>query len=138
MYEFMAKFNPAQNCVKEFKHWLVCVRAKQVTLGDAIILLKREVPSLADMSTEESAEFAEVLAWYEQKCTELFGAIKFNYVVAMMKDNFVHYHAFPRYSEKKVWGGAEWEDLDWPRLVQFREVDLPKELVSKVADALRN
>lgn len=138
MYEFMAKFNPTQNCVKEFKHWLVCVRAKQVTLGDAIILLKREVPSLADMSTEESAEFAEVLAWYEKKCVKLFGAIKFNYVVAMMKDNFVHYHAFPRYSEKKVWGGFEWKDLDWPRLVQFREVDFPQELVSKVADALRN
>ena len=134
----MAKFNPEKNCVKEFKYWLVCVRVKQVTLGDAIILLKREVPSIADMTTEESAEFAQVIAWYEKKCKELFGATKFNYVVAMMKDNFVHYHAFPRYKEAPNWNDHEWIDQDWPRLVQFREVEISEDMLAKINKAFKD
>ena len=27
--EFMKKFRPNELCVKEFKYWIVCVRAKQ-------------------------------------------------------------------------------------------------------------
>lgn len=138
MYEFMAKFNPEKNCVKEFEHWLVCVRAKQVTLGDAIILLRREVPSMAEMTAEESAELAQVIAWYEEKCKTLFGATKFNYVVAMMKDNFVHYHAFPRYKEATTWNGTEWVDQDWPRLVQFRDVEVSEQMLGAINKALKD
>lgn len=138
MYEFMAKFNPDKNCVKEFEFWIVCIREKQVTLGDAIILLKREVPSIAEMTKEESAEFAEVISWYEEKCKASFGAIKFNYIVAMMKDNFVHYHAFPRYKESIEKYGEQWSDQDWPRLVQFRDVSLPREILDLIANTLRD
>lgn len=138
MYEFMAKFNPEKNCVKEFEHWLVCVRAKQVTLGDAIILLKREVPSMAEMTAEESEEFAQVIAWYEGKCKSLFSAVKFNYVVAMMKDNFVHYHAFPRYKDPITWNGTEWVDQDWPRLVQFRDVEISEQMLAEINKALKD
>ena len=138
MYEFMSKFNPEKNCVKEFKYWIVCIRVKQVTLGDAIILLKRETSSMADMTTEESAEFAKVIAWYEEKCKKMFKAIKFNYVVAMMKDNFVHYHAFPRYNETFVWNDMEWKDQDWPRLIQFRDVEISEKVLDKVYNALKD
>lgn len=41
--EFMSKFKPEERCIKEFKHWIVCVRAKQTTLGDTVILLKRQI-----------------------------------------------------------------------------------------------
>ena len=37
--EFMKKFRPEELCIKEFKYWIVCVRQKQTTLGDAVILL---------------------------------------------------------------------------------------------------
>lgn len=38
--EFMKKFRLEELCIKEFKYWLVCVRQKQPTLGDVVILLK--------------------------------------------------------------------------------------------------
>ncbi len=41
--EFMSKFKPNERCIKEFKYWIVCVRAKQTTLGDTVILLKRQI-----------------------------------------------------------------------------------------------
>lgn len=108
--EFMKKFRPEELCVKEFKHWIVCVRQKQVTLGDVVILLKRETENVSGMLPEEGAEFPEVIKWYEETCREKFGAIKFNYMIMMMKDPFVHYHAFPRYDQKINLFGKDWED----------------------------
>ena len=108
--EFMKKFRPNELCVKEFKYWIVCVRAKQVTLGDAVILLKRETENVSDMLPEEGAEFPEVIKWYENICRAKFGAVKFNYIIMMMKDPFVHYHAFPRYDKNINMFGKEWKD----------------------------
>ncbi|MFR3782432.1 MAG: hypothetical protein ACLTXR_00870 [Clostridia bacterium] len=39
--EFMSKFKPETRCIKEFEHWIICIRGKQATLGDAVILLKK-------------------------------------------------------------------------------------------------
>ena len=119
--EFMSKFKPDTMCIKEFKYWIVCVRGKQTTLGDAVILLKREISSVGDMNKEEGAEFPEVIKWYEDTCINKFGAVKFNYAIMMMKDNFVHYHAFPRYDKDIKMFNMNWHDNDWPRAIDFRE-----------------
>ena len=119
--EFMSKFKPDTRCIKEFKYWIVCVRAKQTTLGDAVILLKREIPNVGDMLPEEGAEFTKVIKWYEENCRNKFGAVKFNYVIMMMKDLFVHYHAFPRYDKDINMFDMDWVDTDWPGAVNFKE-----------------
>lgn len=119
---FMNKFKPETRCIKEFKYWIVCVRPKQVTIGDAVILLKREARTLGDVCPEESAEFPAVIKWYEDVCVSKFGAVKFNYTVAMMHDHFVHYHAFPRYDKAITMFNRIWKDEDWPNLVNFRNV----------------
>ena len=116
---FMNKFKPETRCIKEFKYWIVCIRAKCSTLGDAVILLKRETPTVAGMLPEEAAEFPEVVKWYEDTCIKKFGAVKFNYVIMMMKDFFVHYHAFPRYDKDVEMFGTTWKDKDWPGAVDF-------------------
>lgn len=108
--EFMSKFKPDIRCIKEFDYWIVCIREKQTTLGSAVILLKRETPSVGDILPEESSEFPKVVKWYEEICIKKFGAIKFNYIIMMMYDPFVHYHAFPRYDKKINLFGLEWED----------------------------
>lgn len=119
--EFMSKFKPDTRCIKEFKYWIVCIRAKQTTLGDAVILLKREIPNVGNMLPEEGAEFTEVVKWYEDLCIKKFGAVKFNYVIMMMKDNFVHYHAFPRYDKDINMFNIDWKDTDWPSAVSIKE-----------------
>lgn len=119
--KFMSKFKPETRCIKEFKYWIICVRGKQRTLGDSVMLLKRETPTVAGMLPEEAAEFPEVIKWYEDTCIEKFGALKFNYIIMMMKDNFVHYHAFPRYDKEISMFGIEWKDEDWPGALNFKE-----------------
>lgn len=130
--EFMNKFKPNENKIKEFSHWIVVIREKQVTLGACIIILKRQVDSLSKMSAEEAKEFPEVLQWYEKKSKNCFGAEKYNYVVAMMKDNFVHYHAFPRYSSVVQKYGRKWQDQDWPKVVNFRNVEIERRVLDKI------
>ena len=133
----MKKFNPQKNVVKEFKHWIVLLREKQVTLGATVIVLKRYVPSFAQMTAEESAEFPEVVKWFENLGRNLFGAEKFNYVVAMMKDSFIHYHAFPRYSTVFSLYGVEWKDVSWPKVIEFLEVTYEDNILEAVKKDMR-
>lgn len=135
--EFMRKFKPAENTIKEFENWIVVIREKQVTLGACVILLKRQVSSLSEMTESEASEFPKVINWYERKCQNCYGAEKFNYVVAMMKDNFVHYHAFPRYSFVIHKYEKEWKDQDWPKVVNFRDVDIEKEILNKIIEDMK-
>ncbi len=125
--EFMSKFKPDTRCIKNFKYWIVCIRAKQRTLGDAVILLKRETSSVKNLTSEEAAEFPEVIKWYEDICTNKFGATKFNYMMMMMKDFYVHYHAFPRYENSVHILNSEWKDADWPLAIDFKSGDILEE-----------
>lgn len=133
---FMKKFRPDELCVKEFKYWIVCVRQKQPTLGDVVILLKRETKNVSGMLPEEGVEFPEVIKWYEGLCRKKFGAIKFNYIIMMMKDPFVHYHAFPRYDKTINMFNVEWEDKS--TLTNFASTEvLDDELLFKIRDYMK-
>ena len=55
--EFMKKFRPDELCIKEFRYWIVCVRQKQTTLGDVVILLKRETVNVSELLPEEGQNF---------------------------------------------------------------------------------
>lgn len=134
--EFMKKFRPKELCIKEFDYWIVCVRQKQTTLGDVVILLKRQTENVSDMLPEESAEFSKVVKWYEEICKERFGAIKFNYIIMMMHDSFVHYHCFPRYDKKINLFNIDWEDND--TLSNFASTKvLDDELLFKIRDYMK-
>lgn len=137
--EFMDKFKPDTRCIKEFEYWIVCIREKQVTLGDAVILLKRQTDSVANMLPEECAEFPKIIKWYEEVCKEKFGAVKFNYMILMMKDNFVHYHAFPRYDKNVNLFDIEWEDKETNNtLKNFSTPEiLDDELLFKIRDYMK-
>ncbi len=134
--EFMKKFRPEELCIKEFKYWIVCVRQKQTTLGDVVILLKRETQNVSGMLPEEGSEFPEVIKWYEELCREKFGAIKFNYMIMMMKDPFVHYHAFPRYDKVINLFDMEWKDNNTLSNFASTEV-LNDKLLFKIRDYMK-
>lgn len=134
---FMNKFDPANNAVKEFKHWIVTLREKQVTLGACIFTLKRNAANMSDVNEDEATELMSVFSWYEARMRTLFGAEKFNYVVAMMKDNFVHYHAFPRYSAPVDKYGIQWIDHDWPKVVAFKNVTIDREILNQIISEIR-
>jgi diadenosine tetraphosphate (Ap4A) HIT family hydrolase len=124
-----AKFRPSDLTCSEFDHWLVVVRQKQVTLGDCVFLLKRPVESLGMVSAAELSEFSNVAGWFERATRGLYGAERFNYLAAMMKDPYVHFHAFPRYSISSKRYGQEWRDEAWPRAIELHDVSTSSEVL---------
>lgn len=107
-----------------------------MTLGDVVILLKRQTENVSGMLQEEGAEFPKVIDWYEKLCKEKFGATKFNYMIMMMHDPFVHYHAFPRYDNKVKLFDIDWEDRS--TLNNFASTELLEdELLFKIRDYMK-
>jgi len=122
--EFAGRFNKPELVLKEFKHWVIILRENVVTLGSTIIILKSGKPFLKDVSSEEMAEFSEVCKWFENKTKELYGAEKWNYCAMMMKDEFVHFHAIPRYSKNINMYDREWIDEDWPKATKLNKIEV--------------
>jgi diadenosine tetraphosphate (Ap4A) HIT family hydrolase len=132
------KFRPSDLACREFRNWLVVVRQKQVTLGSCVFLVKRPVSSVAQLNTDELSEFADVASWFETATRNLFAAEQFNYVAAMMKNTYVHFHVFPRYSTLIVRYGIEWHDYSWPNVVEFLDVDTPDRVLGKIKADLQS
>ncbi|WNM35369.1 hypothetical protein RKE30_35910 [Streptomyces sp. Li-HN-5-11] len=131
------KFRPEELTVQDFDNWLIVVRGKQVTLGSAVLLLRRPVASLGDMSVAEATELPTVCRWFEERAAAVYKAERFNYIAAMMKDPYVHFHAFPRYSTAQHRYGVEWVDTTWPKAVEMMDVSTPESVLANIASDLR-
>ena len=138
MYDQWKKFQPESRTLRTFEHWLVVQRTRQVTLGSCVFLPKREIAGLPDASSEELQELSVVAAWFESKTIELFRAEKFNYVAAMMKDPYLHFHAFPRYSGPREAFGRSWADTSWPKVVQFEDLATEDDLGEAMVLAMQD
>ena len=86
------KFYYEQSLLKEYVHWVVLLRLKQVTAGSMILIAKSEANNLGDLEEEAWAEFSEVCRDIETWTRQAFDAEKFNYLALMMKDPEVHFH----------------------------------------------
>ena len=134
MLEFAGRFNRQDLVVKEFKYWVVILRENVTTLGSCIFILKSGKPFLKDLTGEEMAELSDVHNWFESKTKELYGAEKWNYCAMMMKDEFVHYHAIPRYSKTVSAYGREWIDSDWPKGTKLGKLEVDSEVLIEIIE----
>jgi len=124
-HELMAKFRVEELGLREYRHWIVALRGKQITLGASVILLKRAEPSMGALTKREAAEFPEVAAWWQERVGLLWQPDRFNYIAAMMKDPFVHFHAIPRYAASREFNEQTYEDRSWPGLIEFVDLSTP-------------
>ena len=107
--------NPFYGVLKEYNHWVILFRDKQVTIGSVIIMSKHtDHTSLGTLRPEAWAEFGTVTADLERVITQEFGAEKFNYLALMMYDPEVHFHVIPRYPKEVIFDGVSFIDPDWP------------------------
>lgn len=127
--------NPFYGIIKEYEHWVVLFRHRQVTIGSVIIMSKElDAAGLGEISSQAWAQFGEVAKNVESWLTRAFGAEKFNYLALMMKDPEVHFHVIPRYSKSVIFGGKEYVDPDWPLATERKALKLSKEEL----DAIKN
>jgi diadenosine tetraphosphate (Ap4A) HIT family hydrolase len=137
--EFRAKFRVADLLVVESSFWTWSVRPAQPTLGAGIVALKRPAPRLSAVAAEEMADLAEVVRQVEARLARCFHHQIMNYLMLMMVDHQVHYHALPRYDSPREFAGRRWLDTGWPALPSFGEAqhaDAPEALFA-IRDTLR-
>jgi diadenosine tetraphosphate (Ap4A) HIT family hydrolase len=129
-------FGYPENLIKEFEHWVVLIRPKQVTVGSLVLAAKSEALHLGEINSEEWGEFEEVSRYAEEITKKAFGAEKFNYLALMMKDPNVHFHFIPRYSKPVKLGDISYIDVDWPYKTELAEVKMPPEDFAAVKSRL--
>jgi diadenosine tetraphosphate (Ap4A) HIT family hydrolase len=137
--EFRTKFRVAELLVVESSFWTWSVRPAQPTLGAGIVALKRPARRLSAVAPEEMADLAGLVGQVESRLARCFHHQIMNYLMLMMVDHHVHYHALPRYDSPREFAGRRWLDGGWPALPSFGEAqhaDAP-ELLFKIRDALR-
>lgn len=112
--ETLAKFGHPVSLIKEYCHWMVLLRPKQVTLGSLIIICKEDATAFPKISVEAFRELQEVTADVESMLATGFQYDKVNYLMLMMVDPEVHFHVIPRYSKSRTFEGQNFTDEAWP------------------------
>ena len=113
--------------VKEYEHWVMLLRPKQITVGSLVLAAKSDANHLGQLTQEEWAEFALVCHDAEGFTAKAFGAEKFNYLSLMMKDPNVHFHFVPRYSKPITINANQYLDSDWPLKTELNAIEMPPE-----------
>jgi len=110
----MRAFGHPDSLVREYDHWVVLVRPKQVTLGALVMACKERAQSFGAVSSEAFREHERVVQDIEQGLKAFSAFEKINYLMLMMVDKEVHYHVLPRYSETRNFEGVDFPDPGWP------------------------
>jgi diadenosine tetraphosphate (Ap4A) HIT family hydrolase len=114
-HETLLKFNYPHTLLREYRHWAVLLRPKQVTVGSLVLVCTEDVTRLPEVSPEAFGELPRVTADLEGVLQQAFAFDKINYLLLMMVDRHVHFHVIPRYAGLREACGVTFADLDWPK-----------------------
>lgn len=124
----LKKFGYPTTLVKEYRHWYLLCRFKQVTLGSLILICKDQVDAFSKISAESFAELPFAIKEIEKNLKELYQYDKINYLMLMMKDPEVHFHVIPRYSSDRQFKEVIFSDTAWPKKA---DIDIVNDISEK-------
>jgi len=109
--------NDETNSIAKTDYWVVALAPDQGYLGRCYVTLLQHKGSLADLSKEEWADFAEIAKKLEHAVAESFGAQPSNWA-CMMNNAYqmtpanphVHWHFRPRYNKSVIVNGLTFDD----------------------------
>lgn len=107
-------FSDVDTLVRNYRHWTIHLRRRQVTLGSLVLACKDSAPSMASLTIQAFQELKQVMGETEATLAALFRYDKINYLVLMMVDPQVHFHVIPRYCAPRTFAGVEFTDGHWP------------------------
>ena len=131
------KFGYPRTKVAETDHWLVLVRPHQPTFGSLVLVCKEPVQAFADVSLEGFADLKAVISGVEAMLADVVGFARMNYLMLMMVDRDVHFHAIPRYEGAREHDGRSYPDAGWPGPPALAStVELDEDAAAQFAGAL--
>ncbi len=139
MEETLKKFGYPNSLIKEYDHWWLLCRPKQVTLGSLILLCKDEVDSFSKISEDSFKEFSKIINNIENKLKDNFQYEKINYLMLIMVDPEVHFHVIPRYSVDKKFVSFSFKDHGWPATPNMDKInEIDGNMFSQLVVELKN
>lgn len=125
--------------------WRLELNTDQQYLGKSVVTLKRHVSALAELTQDEGKEFWELVRKFENGITTEFQPTHFNWSCLMNNavgegsPVHVHWHAIPRYKEKRTVNDSEFTDQRWPKSARDMEPNKPNVVTLQVIrDSIRN
>ncbi|MEO0972573.1 MAG: HIT family protein [Pseudomonadota bacterium] len=138
MNDTLRKFGYPASLIREYEHWCVLLRPKQVTLASLVLANRSEATRLSALPAEAFTEQHQVIADIERVLSAVVDYNKLNYLMLMMVDPHVHYHVIPRYEGTREFAGAHFPDTGWPALPTLGEpATTSAEQQAAIAEELR-
>ena len=123
MRKILQNFEYKNFIIKDYKHWSLLLRNKQITLGSMVLIEKDFKKKYGNISTNSHIEFGLIIKDLEITLKKLFSYEKINYLMLMMVDPEVHYHIIPRYCKKIKFSQKIFIDRGWPGLPDFKFIN---------------
>lgn len=99
--------------IKEYKYWLIGLHANQAYLGRSVIILKRHLEDIFDISLDEREELFTITKQLRESLSINFQPDRFNYATLGNEVSHVHLHVIPRYKHERIFIKTKFIDERW-------------------------
>jgi diadenosine tetraphosphate (Ap4A) HIT family hydrolase len=111
----------------ESAFWSVALNRNQNLLGKTIIVLRRRLERVADVTVEEWLDLQVQLIEVTRRLDAAFAPDHYNYAFLQNFDPQVHLHVIPRYARSREPAGSRFDDPDYP---DHYRVPMPERFLS--------
>lgn len=126
-------FDEKNDLIKEYQHWKLLVKNRNVSLGKCVAITKQHHESLSEISPAEMVELVQVAKEIERALKKSFSYDKICWLMLMMKErHHTHFNIIPRYKTPREFAGIKWiDDFDPDPLAQ-KHPDVSPEILQQI------
>ena len=133
-HETLQVFEEEKNTIKEYSFWKLLISNRSRTLGNCVLIIKRDVHRFSELTEEEVVELGVAVKEVENALQGAFRYDKINWLMLMMKEPQVHFHVIPRYREPREFGRKNFVDGFQASPLTIEKLELTQEML----DLIRN
>jgi len=111
----------------ESAFWIVVLNRNQNLLGKTMIVLRRRLERVAELTLEEWIDLQAQLIEMTRRLNAAFAPDHYNYAFLQNFDPQVHLHVIPRYAASRKLAGSRFDDPDYP---DHYSVPMPERFLS--------
>lgn len=134
------------NFITQNQHWDVFLNPEQSYLGRMVIVARRHVASLSDLTPEEQTNFFNMVKVLEKAVVDAFGASLSNWC-CLMNDAYqeanpqphVHWHLRPRYNHSVTFNGMQFIDPEFGHhYSRERKINVDDVMVTAITQRIKS
>ena len=117
-----------EGVIWESPSWVVALNRNQNLLGKTMIVLRRRLERVSELTPAEWADLQAQLVEVTRRLDDAFAPDHYNYAFLQNFDRQVHLHVIPRYAGPRELAGSRFDDPDYP---DHYAVPMPERFLSE-------